>query len=102
MGAPTPVPRVRPRRLLRLLSQPTRDQALPQGRSPAGRVLRARRGVGVVLRGRGLFRNRRECALRVWALAVARPCLGELAVVEPEVEALPLQQLGVAALLDDL
>src|SRR5690606_34962302 len=51
VGAPARVPLVRPRRVLRLLARPARVAALPRDRASADDVGRARRDVGVVLRG---------------------------------------------------
>ena len=50
VGASTPLPELRPRRLLRFVSKPARDEALPCDRSPDRVVLRAGRGLVVVLR----------------------------------------------------
>src|SRR5690606_27125794 len=45
VGSPAPVRAVRPHRLLRLVSGPARDRALPRDRPPAGPQLRAGRGL---------------------------------------------------------
>src|SRR5690606_32497185 len=45
VGPPAPVRAVRPHRLLRLVSGPARDRALPRDRPPAGPQLRAGRGL---------------------------------------------------------
>jgi len=50
VGAPTRMPHMRPRRLLRFFAEPARDQALPR-HAPSDRQLgRGRRDLGVVLR----------------------------------------------------
>ena len=59
LGAPAPLPDVRPRRLLRQLAEPPRDEALPRDRPSDHRGLRPARGLGLVLRRRGDARPRR-------------------------------------------
>ena len=68
LGPLAALPRVRTRGLLRFIAESPHHQALSQDESPRHRVVRAGRSVGLVLRGRGLFRNGRERPLR---LAVA-------------------------------
>ena len=53
LGAPADVPRLRARRLLRLLGEQARDGALPRDRAPGDAQHRAGRGVALVLRRRG-------------------------------------------------
>ena len=53
LGAPPVVPHVRPRRVLRPVEEPARDQALPRRAPPADPVVPAGRGLAVVLRRRG-------------------------------------------------
>ncbi len=50
LGRPAPVPRLRPRRLLRLLTRPARHRPLPRDRPRRHAVRRARRGLALVLR----------------------------------------------------
>jgi hypothetical protein len=50
VGSPAPLPHVRPRRLLRQLEEQARDEALPLVGPPHNPLLRARRGLGLVLR----------------------------------------------------
>jgi monovalent cation/hydrogen antiporter len=50
MGAPAPVPRLRPHRLLRFVARPPCRRPLPPDRPPGDAVGRARRGVALVLR----------------------------------------------------
>jgi hypothetical protein len=50
LGASEAVPELRSRGVLRFLPEPARDQALSFDRSPDRRVLRARRGLALVLR----------------------------------------------------
>ena len=50
LGRPAAVPRVRQRRLLRLLTAPARDRPLPRHHPPGHGVRRARRGLALVLR----------------------------------------------------
>ena len=53
LGPSPPLPDLRPRRLLRQLAGPPRHEARPPHPSPGGRVLRARRALGLVLRRSG-------------------------------------------------
>src|SRR4051794_17931856 len=50
MGAPAPLPDLRPRRLLRLLAEPARPGPLRGHRPPGRRLRRAARALGLVLR----------------------------------------------------
>ena len=59
VGSPAAVPGLRPRGLLRQLARPPRHPPLQDRRAPGHRVLRARRAVGLVLRGRGRPRRAR-------------------------------------------
>src|SRR5207237_404166 len=52
VAASAPVPRLRPRRLLRRLEEQARDQALPLDEAPDHHVARAGRGLELVLRRR--------------------------------------------------
>ena len=58
LAPPAPLPRVRARRLLRLVAEHARDEALPRHRASPRPLVRARRGVVVVLRRRGRLRGR--------------------------------------------
>src|SRR4030081_170155 len=49
MGAPPPVPHLRPRRLLRLVEEQACEQARVRDPPPDRRLVRARRELGVVL-----------------------------------------------------
>src|SRR5205823_14953857 len=65
MGAPAFVPHMRPRRMLRQLTESSRDQALPAHYPPHHPVIRARRRLALVLcrSGRGLtFSLLQDCA----------------------------------------
>src|SRR3954467_2994821 len=71
LGPPAPVPDVRPHRLLRQLAGPARDEALPRQRSSRHSLVRAGRGLGLLLPGRavprratGPFRRGRDAPLR--------------------------------------
>jgi monovalent cation:H+ antiporter-2, CPA2 family len=64
VGAPARLPGVRVRRLLRRLQEPPRHRALPRRGPPGDRVARARRGLALLLRGRGARRRRRGAAAR--------------------------------------
>src|SRR5690349_18679930 len=59
VGAPETVQDVRSRRLLRRLPEQTRDSALSPDSSPDHRGVRSARGLGLVLRGRGVVRSGR-------------------------------------------
>src|SRR5687768_4162604 len=56
LGAPPTLPHVRSRRLLRQFAGEARDEALQPDAAPAHPELRARRGLGLVLRGPALHR----------------------------------------------
>src|SRR3989304_2828567 len=60
VGPPAPVPDVREGRLLQRLPEPALAAPLPRLRPPDDPVLRARRGLDVVLPGRALLRARRR------------------------------------------
>src|SRR5436190_19954066 len=57
LGHPAPVPDVRPRRLLRQLAGPARDEALPRQRPSRHPLVRAGRGLGLLLPGRAVPRR---------------------------------------------
>ena len=63
LAAPADVPRVRPRRLLRLVAQQARDRPLQEHRPPARLVVRAGRELALVLRRRGRLRSLRPPGL---------------------------------------
>src|SRR5438874_12287508 len=69
VGAPSRVSIVRPRRVLRFLAEPSRDEALPRVEASARDLGRARRDVDVVLRRR---------ALPVRGVTVAAPRTSEM------------------------
>jgi hypothetical protein len=54
LGPPPALPQLRACRLLRLLARPPRQRAFPPHRPPRDPLIRARRGMAVVLRGRDL------------------------------------------------
>src|SRR5438270_4256002 len=58
LGAPSPLRSLRPRRLLRLLEEQARDQALSRYGTPGDQVARARRELDVLLSGRRDVRAR--------------------------------------------
>ena len=81
LGAPAPVPGVRPRGLLRLVGGPPRRGTLPRHRPPGHAQLRARRGVALVLHPPppGLRRSFRMTSAAVRSLriiAMRRPRSG--------------------------
>src|SRR5438093_7791405 len=60
VGAPAPVPRLRPHRLLRQQPEPSRDRPRPRDGARPDPIGTAGRAVGLVLPGRGIFRARRR------------------------------------------
>src|ERR1700737_288403 len=58
LGAPAAVRGLRPRRMLRLVKEQARDQALPRDRPSSGQVTRAWRELDVLLRRRRHVRDR--------------------------------------------
>ena len=75
VGAPSTMPAMRSRGLLRQLAEPSRHRAFPRDTTPHRPVLRAGRGLVLVLRRRTVLRGRRRAtesvaSLRTFALAL--------------------------------
>src|SRR3989304_7147952 len=73
VGPPAPVPDVREGRLLQRLPEPALAAPLPRFGPPDDPVLRARRGLDVVLPGRALLRARRRVEAPPVAASSAPP-----------------------------
>ena len=97
LGAPAHVHAMRPRRLLRQLTEPPRHRPLARApRPPADPLLRTGRGLVVVLRRRPVLRDRRRAAVAVASLNERR-----LALERAEAQLLTVASDGPAYLLED-